>query len=137
MSKEFTKEELQSTAEELNKKSAELFLLETELATNKKFAKFLELKKAVADQDAAFRTMARDTLIKLGEKKLEGDWGSVTLVTKQNVKIKDESKVPDSLKVLKADTKLIKDEYELTDILPAGVAIEQSQYVLVKGKFNA
>ena len=137
LSKKERKTQLEGDAANLFEKQNQLALMEKELEQNEKFKKYLNLQQAVKTQDALFRESVKNEMIRYGIPKLQGDWGSITLVTRETYKVTDEKKVPAEYKeektVVVVDTKAIKEDYTLTGVLPAGVEVNKSQHVLIKG----
>lgn len=135
--KKALKEKLEKEAADLHHKQAQLLVMEKELEQNTQFKKYLALKNKINTQDTLFREAVKNEMIKHDIPKLKGDWGSITLVTRETYKVTDEKKVPAEYKeektVVVVDTKAIKEDYTLTGVLPAGVEVNKSQHVLIKG----
>lgn len=135
--KKALKERLEREAADLHDKQIQLLVMEKELEQNEQFKNYLTLKNKINTQDSLFREAVKNEMIKHDIPKLKGDWGSITLVNREDFKVTDEAKVPDEYKEEKTlvvvDTKQIKEDYTLTNILPAGIEIKKSQYVLIKG----
>ena len=135
--KKALKEQLEKEAADLHHEQAQLLVMEKELEQNTQFKKYLALKNKINNQDALFREAVKNEMIKNDIPKLKGDWGSITLVTRETYKVTDENKVPAEYKeektVIVVDTKAIKEDYTLTGVLPAGVQVNKSQHVLIKG----
>lgn len=135
--KKALKEQLEREAADLHHKQAQLLVMEKELEQNTQFKEYLALKNKINTQDALFREAVKSEMIKHDIPKLKGDWGSITLVTRETYKVTDEKKVPAEYKeektVVVVDTKAIKEDYTLTGVLPAGVEVNKSQHVLIKG----
>ena len=135
--KKALKEKLEQEAADLHDKQVQLLVMEKELEQNEQFKNYLALKNKINTQDSLFREAVKNEMIKHDIPKLKGDWGSITLVNREDFKVTDEKKVPAEYKeektVIVVDTKQIKEDYTLTGVLPAGVDIKKSQYVLIKG----
>lgn len=138
INKKDLKAKLEAEAENLYAKQNQLALLEKELEQNEVFKNFLNLQKAVKSQDSLFRESVKNEMIKYDIPKLQGDWGTITLVEKELYKVIDDVKVPEEYKeektIIEVDLKAIKEDYILTGVLPAGVQVKKSQYILVKEK---
>lgn len=136
--KKALKLKLEEEAAELFEKQSQLVLLEKQLEENEEFKNYLTLQKSLKTQDTLFRESVKNEMIKFGIPKLQGEWGSITLVEKDLYKVTDEEKVPAEYKkektIVEVDLKAIKEDYTLMNILPAGVQINKSQYVLIKEK---
>lgn len=132
------KAKLEKDAEELFEKQNQLALMEKELEQNEQFKNYLNLQSAIKTQDALFRESVKNEMIKYEIPKLKGDWGSISLVNREDYKVEDESKVPTEYKqektIIEVDTKQIKEDFILTGILPAGVVIKKSQYIKITPK---
>lgn len=137
VSKKDLKEKLESQAEDIFDKQVQLLALEKQLSKNKEFKKYITFQKEVKSQDTLFRESVKNEMIRYNIPKLKGEWGSITLVSKDLYKVVDEDKVPKNYKeektVVVVDMKAIKEDYTLMGVLPAGVEINKSQYVLIKG----
>ncbi len=138
LNKKDRKAQLESEAEELFEKQTQLLVLEKQLEQNEQFKNYLQLQKAVKTQDALFRESVKNEMIKYEIPKIQGEWGSITLVNREDYKVTDEDKIPTEYKeektVVVVDTKAIKEDYTLTGVLPAGVEIKKSQYIRITEK---
>lgn len=136
--KKVLKQKLESDAAEVFDGQVQLLVLEKQLAENEEFKNYLAFQKKVKDQDAMFRETVKNEMIAHGIPKLQGDWGSITLVTKELYKVTDEKKIPVEYKsektIVEVDMKAIKEDYTLEGVLPAGVEVNKSQYVMIKEK---
>lgn len=133
--KKALKAQLEEEASALHEQQVQLVILEKELEKNEQFKNYLSLKNKINSQDALFRESVKNDMVKHGIPKLQGSWGSITLVKREDYKVVDEKKIPseykEEKKVIVVDTKAIKEDYILTNVLPAGVEIKTSQYVRV------
>lgn len=137
-SKKDLKAKLEAEAEEIFDKQVQLLVLEKQLEANEEFKKYLAFQKQVKSQDSMFRETVKNEMIRYNIPKLTGEWGSITLVTKDLYKVTDQDKVPAEYKsektIIEVDMKAIKEDYTLMNVLPAGVEINKSQYVMIKEK---
>lgn len=138
--KKVLKQQLEDSAADLFEKQSQLALLEKQLEQNVEFKNYLVLQRNLKDQDKLFRESVKEEMIKYEIPKLKGEWGSITLVEKDLYKVVDANKVPNEYKqektIIDVDTKAIKEDYTLTGILPAGVEVNKSKYILIKEKKN-
>lgn len=138
MDRKKKKAKLEKTAAKIFEEQNKLALMEKELQQNEQFKNYLKLQQKVKNQDVLFRETIKNEMLEFDIPKIEGDWGSITLVRKETIKVLDVDKVPAEYKservVIDVDTKAIKEDYTFTDVLPAGVELNKSEYVLIKVK---
>lgn len=127
--------------EELKEKSSNINEYLVELKVRTEGMKSLEehykkSRKTLENQMEFWKSVIKDCMITLGEKKIITDTGSITVKNNpKSVKIIDESLVPEEFKTeeisIKIDKKALKQRIEEGEEFE-GITLEQSQSILIK-----
>jgi hypothetical protein len=110
--------------------SNQLSIMENELMENPMFVKFLEMQKIVNDKVAETWKLVETQMIEHDIKKIEGDWGSLTIAERMDFDV-DEKELAPRFKKTVADTTKIRTIYQL-DRKPIAGAIPKYKKYLVK-----
>lgn len=152
----YTQKELEAKARaevrKINKLENQLVLAQEQLASNPQFMEFLATQKKLEKQTKDFWDKIKQLMIDSKKKKLEGDWGWITLGETFTYEVTDVKKLSNDLKVwdlnydalredfddlpskYKAhvpDAAAIKEEVALTRVVPTGVK-QKVAYKLMK-----
>lgn len=127
--------------EELKEKSSNINEYLVELKVRTEGMKSLEehykkSRKTLENQMEFWKSVIKDCMITLGEKKIITDTGSITVKNNpKSVKIIDESLVPEEFKTeeisIKIDKKALKQRIEEGEEFE-GITLEQTQSILIK-----
>lgn len=117
-------DEIESEITEYRTQEQELATLQNALSTNPEFTRFLELSSAVNKKMAEVREHIEAVLVPAYEqgkvgKKIEGEWGSVT-ITESDKFIIDKTELPKKFYRVEVDEAKIRKTYQLEGIAPKG-----------------
>lgn len=115
--------------------TSEVVALEQQLAELTTNPKFVEAFKQARDLEAKIKEglkRVQGAMELAHVKKLEGDWGYITLVERTTIKVLDEKAIPAEFMRLQPDVKAISSHIKLTNVTPPGV-MQQTTSFLRKG----
>jgi len=110
------------------------FLDDKSLVALRKFAKVTAQLMELQEQHDKIISQVKEAMIANDVKRIEGDWGYITLAERTNYKAADITAVPKKFTKLSLDTTKVKAAATLTGELPKGVTESTTQFITKKLK---
>ena len=120
---------IQEQAKHLLDLESQLSSIEKQLDQVELFHRYVDTKKQLDSFRAAFNENAIKFLKENDLKTSEGPAGKITLVQRLNVRIDDESQIPEDLMIRVPDTKTIRENYKRFNVLAPGARIEMTESI--------
>jgi hypothetical protein len=131
---EKVKEEITGTVTEILQEEMSLAELEKQLQESPQFKAFIEAQRTFQTRSALFWKTVEGQMINNEIKSIKGDWGSLTIVERTNLKAADLSLVPSKFLKKVLDTTQVSAYEKLTGKLPKGVESTPTKYLMKKFK---
>lgn len=111
--------------------------LELALSSNPQFIEFMKFKKALDQKSSEVFDNIEQQMIDNGIKRIKGDWGYMTIVETNRVKVVDESKLPRKFFRRQVDVKKLNDHVKLSGELPEGTESYTTKHLQKKIKLES
>lgn len=131
---ETVKKDIDKEVVELITEETKLAQLEQALQESPQFKAFIQAQQDFRDKSSAYWKNVEQQMIDNGIKSVKGDWGSLTIVERVNLKAPDLTLVPAKFIKKALDTTKVSAYEKLAGELPKGVISTPTQYLMKKFK---